>query len=203
MTPNELRQFISQKWQTLMTFVLVFVVFALMITVVQPKKYKSEQRFLVLQELAQDVDPYAATRSTEYITNLFSKVMYSQDFQDKVIASSSQLSEDLFASEPKERAKDWKKTVSTSVEGDSGILEVAIYFPDRFQARELSFAVANVLKSSHQNYHSRGDSIQIKTIDAPITSVLPDQPNVPLNLLAGLVLGIIFAGIFIFLFPSR
>lgn len=196
-------QFIKRKWQTVVVFVLVFTTLAFVFSVVQPQKYRSEQRFLAVSRFAEDVDPYAATRSTEHLTNLLSEVMYSQRFMDEVLSAGFALDEDIFPELPKKRKKAWQKTLGTRVLGDTGIIDVAIFHKDRFVAEQLALAVGYVLRTKHSDYHSRGNAVTIQIIDQPLTSLRPVQPNIPLNTAAGLALGIVASLAFIYLFPDK
>lgn len=200
---NEMTQFIKRKWQTVVVFVLVFTTLAFVFSIVQPQKYRSEQRFLAVSRYAEDVDPYAATRSTEHLTNLLSEVMYSQRFLDEVLTAGFALDEDIFPELPKKRKKAWQKTLGTRVLGDTGIIDVAIFHKDRFVAEQLALAVGHVLRTKHSDYHSRGNALTIQTIDKPMTSLRPVQPNIPLNTAAGLALGVVASLAFIYLFPDK
>lgn len=200
---QEMTQFIKRKWQTVVVFILVFATLAFVFSVVQPQKYSSEQRFLAVSRYAEDVDPYAATRSTEHLTNLLSEVMYSQRFMDDVLNAGFALDESVFPESTKKKIKSWQKTLSTRVVGDTGILEVKVYHKNRFVAEQLAMAVGHVLRNTHNEYHSRGGSVVIQTIDQPLTSVRPVQPNIPLNTAAGLALGLVASLAFIYLMPGK
>ncbi len=200
---QEMTTFLKQKWQTVALFMVVFAILAFVFSIAQPQKYRSEQRFLVVSKYAEDVDPYAATRSTEYLANLLSEIVYSQNFMAQVMDSGYALDEDLFPLEAKKRKKAWNKSLRTRVLGDTGILEITLYHRTQFDTEQLALAVGDVLQKQHAQYHSRGDVTTIQVIDQPITSLRPVQPNILLNTSAGLVLGI-FAGLaFIYLFPKR
>lgn len=196
-------QFLKHKWQTVVLFMLVFATLAFVFSVVQTQKYRSEQRFLVVSTYAEDVDPYAATRSTEYLTNLLSEVMYSQNFLEQVMSSGYALDASIFPEDPKKQKKAWTKSLSNRVLGDTGILEVAVYHSDRFVTEQLALAIGSVLQTEHSQYHSRGEQISISVIDQPITSLRPVQPNILLNTSAGVILGILAGLAFIYLFPQR
>lgn len=199
----ELIQFIRRKWQTILAFVVGLTVLAVIGSAVQPQKFRAEQRFLVVQTHAEDVDPYAATRSTEYLANLFSEVMYSQSFMNQVFVSGYAVDRAEFPSESKKLKKAWQKTVQTRVLGDTGILEVFVYHEDRYQAEQISLAVGQVLRTKHTQYHGRGRAVQIQTIDAPIVSLRPVQPDVLLNAAVAAVLGLIAGLAFVYAFPKR
>lgn len=200
---HEMIQFVKRKWQTVAVFVLVAASLAFVFSIVQPQKYSATQRFLVVQKYAEDVDPYAASRATEYLTNLLSQVMYSQSFMNQALSAGYGIDKSAFPSEPKKQKKAWQKTLSTRVLGDTGILEVTVYFTDRYKAEQLALAVGQVLRTKHAQYHGAGSSVTIQTIDQPITSLHPVDPNIALNTAIGAVLGLIASFAFIYLFPKR
>lgn len=199
----EMAQFLKRKWQTVVLFMLVFSTLAFVFSVMQTQKYRSEQRFLVVSTYAEDVDPYAATRSTEYLTNLLSEVMYSQNFLNQVMDSGFALDTSIFPEDAKKRKKAWTKSLRTRVLGDTGILEVSVYHSDQFVTEQLALAIGSVLQTEHAQYHSRGEQTSISVIDQPITSLRPVQPNILLNTSAGFILGILAGLAFIYLFPQR
>jgi capsular polysaccharide biosynthesis protein len=200
---NEIMTFLKRKWLTVALFALSMASLAFVFSIVQPQKYRAEQRFLVVQTYAEDVDPYAASRSTEYLTNLFSEVMYSQSFMNQVFAAGYGVDKTSFPTQDKKLKKAWQKTIRTRVLGDTGILDVSVYHKDRYQAEQLALAVGQVLRTKHTQYHGRGRALQIQIIDQPIVSLRPVQPNILLNTAAGLVLGMIAGLAFIYLFPKR
>lgn len=199
----EFVQFVRRKWQTVLAFVLAFTVLAFFGSLVQPQKYRAEMRFLVVQTYAEDVDPYAASRSTEYLTSLFSEVMYSQSFMNQAFVSGYTVDRAEFPTEAKKLKKAWQKTVQNRVLGDTGILEVSVYHTDRYQAEQIALAIGQVLRTKHSQYHGRGTSVNIQTIDQPIVSLRPVQPDVLVNSLAGLAFGLIAGLAFVYAFPKR
>jgi len=200
---QELKSVLKQKWQTVMVFVLLFAGLAFVVSVFLPQKYRSEQRLLLVQSYGQEVDPYAVTRSTEYLTGLLTEVMYSDKFINQVINSGFGVSEEVFPEVPKERKKFWKKTLRTSEKGDTGIIDISIYHENQYTTGQIAQAVGHVVTTQHGEYHSRGNSVQVQTIDPATTSESPVDPNIPLNTAAGAVLGTIAGLAFVYLFPRQ
>jgi hypothetical protein len=129
--------------------------------------------------------------------------MYSQNFLNEVMTSGYALDQTIFPEDAKKRKKAWNKSLKTRVLGDTGILDVTVYHKDRFVTEQLALAVGEVLRTQHAQYHSRGEALTIQTIDQPITSLRPVQPNILLNTAAGLALGIIAGLAFIYLLPEK
>lgn len=199
----EIIKFLKRKWPTVAVFVLGTASLAFLFSIVQPQKYRAEQRFLVVQTYAEDVDPYAASRSTEYLTNLLSEVMYSQSFMNQVFTAGFGVDKNSFPAQDKKLKKAWQKAIRTRVLGDTGILDVSVYHEDRYQAEQLALAVGQVLRTKNSQYHGRGRAVQIQIIDQPIVSLRPEQPNILLNTAAGAVLGLMAGLAFIYLFPKH
>lgn len=199
----ELIQFIQRKWQTVLAFVIALTLLAMVGSLVQPQKYRAEQRFLVVQTYAEDVDPYAASRANEYLTGLFSEVMYSQSFMNQVFSAGYAVDRNSFPAEAKKLKKAWQKTVSNRVLADTGILEVYVYHVDRYQAEQIALAIGQVLRTKHGQYHGRGNLVSIQTIDQPIVSLRPVQPDVLLNSVVGALLGFVGGIAFVYAFPKR
>jgi hypothetical protein len=86
---------------------------------------------------------------------------------------------------------------------DTGIINLTVYHEDRAQADQIMRAVISTMLAKHQEYHGAGDQVGIRTIDQPVTSNAPVKPNIFLNLLAGLVMGIIFSFVYVYLYPEE
>ncbi|MBI4121754.1 MAG: hypothetical protein HY461_00325 [Parcubacteria group bacterium] len=200
---HEIVKFLKHKWRVVTLFVIATAVLAFVASIVQPQKYRAEQRFLVVQTYAEDVDPYAASRSTEYLTNLLSEVMYSQSFMNQVFASGYSVDRNSFPATGKKLKKAWQKTLRTRVLGDTGILDVSVYHEDPYKAEQLALAIGQVLRTKNSQYHGRGRAVQIQTIDQPILSLRPVQPDILLNTVVGLILGLVAGLAFVYLFPNR
>ena len=203
MDMQELLNFLKRKWQTIVVFMLAAAVLAFLFSIVQPQNYRADQRFLVVEKYAENVDPYAATQSTQYLTDLLSQVMYSQSFMNQVLSAGYGIDKSSFPSEPQELQKAWQKALSTRVVGDTGILEVSVYFNDRYKTEQLALAVGQVLRTDNGQYHGHGNDVTIQTIDQPITSLYPVEPNLALNTGIGALVGLVIALGFVYLFPKR
>ncbi|MFH1412857.1 MAG: Wzz/FepE/Etk N-terminal domain-containing protein [bacterium] len=200
---NDFFSLIKRKKQTIISLVIAFLVIALVLTAVQPFKYSSELRLLVVQGSSQtSPDPYAAARSNEYLSGILAKITYSGSFYNRVINASFNIDKDYFGQTAKKQSKKWNKTISAKAISDTGIISLAAYHKDRQQAEQIARAVGHVLMTQHINYHGM-NNVKIKLLDEPITSNYPVKPNVALNLILGLFLGFIFSLSYIYLFPDR
>jgi capsular polysaccharide biosynthesis protein len=150
-----------------------------------------------------EADPYTASKSNEYLSNLLSQIVSTNSFFEKVKNSSSNIDKSHFSGDQRKQMKKWNKTVKAKGLGDTGMIAVDVYHTDPAQAAEIARSVAYVLQTEHANYHGFGQSIQIKMIDEPITSSFPVKPNIVLNLSLALIFGIIFSLGYVYLFPEE
>ena len=201
----ELKDFINligRKKATIIYIVLLFLIISLVITFIQPLKYGSTSKLLVVQKY-NTYDIYATAKSNEYVSNILSNVVSSYSFYNEVKNSGFAINYDYFKGDNRKQMRIWQKTVSAKSISDSGVIEINIYHPDSRQAYEISKAVNEIIKTKNANYHGLGDRIDIVIIDQPIVSSFPVKPNIFINILIGIVLGIIFALGYIYIFPDE
>lgn len=195
----------SNFWETIKKFWYIIVIIVVLTTslsfglsVFQTPEYRSTVKMLVIQKQSAGLDAYTAARSAETISNTLSKVIYTSSFQDQVLETDFNIV-DNFGDDPEDRRKAWEKAIDTSTAEESGSLVINVYRPERSQAEQLAYAIAYVLINEGQLYHGGDASIEIKLIDAPITTLKPARPNIPQNTLAGFGLGLVAAAGLMFL----
>ena len=193
---------VNKKKSTIASFVFIFLILALILTVIQPFKYGSSSQVLIIQNSV-SADPYTASKSTEYLSNILAKVVYSNSFFENVLNSGYAIDKNYFGQTIKSQMKTWNKTVSAKSNNDSGIISINVYHKDRSQTDLIARAVVYTLQTKHGLYHGGGENVSIKVIDDPITSNYPVKPNLILNFGLALALGIIFSGVYIYLFPEK
>ncbi|MDD4271409.1 MAG: hypothetical protein PHF50_01245 [Patescibacteria group bacterium] len=193
---------ISRKKGTMASFVFIFVILAIILSLAQPFKYGSSSQVLIIQNSVNS-DPYLASKSTEYLSNILAKVVSSNSFFENVLNSGYYIDKNYFGNTIKGQMKTWSKTVSAKAINDSGIISLDVYHTDRSQAELINRAVAYTLQTKHGLYHGGGDNVSIKVIDEPITSNYPVKPNLVLNFGLALALGLIFFGVYVYLFPEE
>jgi len=201
----ELRDFatlISKKKMTIFLIVIIFLILALILTIIQPFKYGSSAQILIIQNSV-NPDPYSASKSTEYLSNILAEVTYSNSFFENVLNSGYFIDKSYFGQSVKDQMKIWDKTISAKAVNNSGIISINVYHKDRAQAELIARAAVYTLQTKHNLYHGGGDNVAMKVIDEPITSNYPVKPNLILNFGLALVLGFIFAGVYIYLFPEE
>lgn len=201
----ELRDFItllSRKKQTIWSWVFVFISLGIIVTFVQPLKYSVTSKLLVIQN-TRDVDPYTVSKSNEYLGNLFSQVLYSSSFYDLTLNSQYNINRSYFTSNATEQQKIWKKTVKAKSLNNTGIIEMYVYHPDPYQAKQIALAVNEVLMTKNFNYQGMGDTVRVNVIDQPLVSNYPTNPNPIVNLILFIIFGFSFAALYIYFLPEE
>ena len=185
--PNYLRD-VFQNWHGVVMFGLLGLVLALIISFVQPLKYSSTARMLILQDVGSGVDAYTASRSEERIADNLSTLVYTSTFFDQVMDAGFSIDESIFPDDPSKQRKVWGRTVKATVARGSGLLSITAYHRDVDQAEQLVRAIAFVLTDRVGEYTSGGD-VSVRLVDEPLNSNWPVRPNVLVNILSGFVLG--------------
>ncbi|HTX86446.1 MAG TPA: hypothetical protein VMC41_00070 [Candidatus Nanoarchaeia archaeon] len=194
---------IGKKKQTILSVLIIFVAAAIIFSAVQPFKYDSNIKLLTIISFQSNVDPYTASRSNEYLSNLLADIVSSGSFFDKIKSSGFNINTNYFSGTEKQQMKKWAKTVKAKSVADTGMINVDVYHTDRAQAEEIAKAVAYTLQTTNSQYHGFGDGVQIKIIDNPITSDYPVQPNLLLNLGLAIAFTLIFSFCYIYVFPEE
>jgi capsular polysaccharide biosynthesis protein len=187
---EKLIQLFKNHWQTvsLVTLLLTALVFA--ISAFLAPQYESKMSILVIQKQPEDkVDAFSAAKSAEYLSDIFSKVTYSDSFIDDVIQSPLNIKRE-FSTDREERKKEWEKDIKVKKVNNTGILEISVFDPSRKEAEKIVQAIAWNLSTNNGRYHGGGQKIAVNAIDGPITSQNQARPNVLLNSLLAFLIGI-------------
>lgn len=169
-------------------FGLLGLVLALIVSFIQPLKYSSTARLLILQDVGAGTDAYTASRSEERIADNLSTLIYTSTFFDQVLDAGFSIDEAIFPNDPAKQRKEWRRTVKATVSRGSGLLTVTAYHRDVDQAEQLVRAIAFVLTQQVGQYTSGGD-VSATLVDEPLNSRWPVKPNIIVNVLSGFVLG--------------
>jgi len=199
---NTFFKLIRHRQKTIWSFVVIILIISLIITFTQPLKFTSKSRLLVAQN-TMGVDPYAVSRSSEYLGSLFSQVVYSGSFFNLVANSEFNIDKSYFNGNSSKQMKKWNKTVSAKSLGDTGIISISVYHTDPNQAKQITLAINDVLIKKNSNYQGLGNLVKVNVIDQPIVSEYPNKPNAILNTALALIAGFVFSLIYIYYFPEE
>lgn len=201
-----IRQFldlIGKKKQTIASVLIVFLSIAIVFSAASPFKYNSNLTLLVVHNFGENADPYAVSRSDEYLSDLLARIVSSGSFFAKVEDSGFKVDKNYFSGSEKKIMKKWNQTVKAKSIPGAGSISINVYHQDRSQAEEIAKAVAYTLQTANSQYHGFGNNVEVKIIDEPITSNYPVLPNVPLNLGLAVVFALIFSLSYIYIFPEE
>jgi capsular polysaccharide biosynthesis protein len=143
---------------------------------------------LILQDLGSSVDAYTASRSEERIAENLSTIVYTSTFFDQVFSSGFQVDTKNFPKDDIKRRREWARTVDAAVSHGTGLLTITAYHTDVTQAEQLVRAIAFVL-TQHVKEYTSGGSVQMRLVDAPLSSQWPVKPNILANIASGFFLG--------------
>ncbi|MCK4539597.1 hypothetical protein KAU09_00405 [Candidatus Parcubacteria bacterium] len=192
---------LKQKKQTVFSAVALFLAFAVILTVIQPFKYGSEAKILVVQKTQYGIDPYQVNKANEYVSDVLADVISTNSFFNEVINSGFDVNRNYFPARLEDQNKKWKKTVKAN-SSSRGIITLSVFHEDKYQADQIIRAINAALKDKHTLYHGSGDQVEIRIIGQPFTSESPVKPNIVLNLLFGVLFGLLFALTYAYLFPE-
>lgn len=194
---------LKTKKLTIFSTWLIFIIIGSAVTFLQPLKYEAKSRLLIVQNVA-GIDPYTISKSNQYLSNLFAQVVHSNSFFDLVTNSNNfDVDKGYFQTTYKKQMEIWEKTISANSLNDTGIIEISIYHPNPYQAKELALAANDVLINQGFNYQGGGDNIKVKIIDQPLVSDYPVKPNIIFNLIAFSILGLIVGASYLYFFPGH
>lgn len=192
---------IKKRRKTVAGIIMMALILVSIITLLQPLKYSVKSRLLISQNLS-GADPYTVSKSNQYLSNLFSQVVYSSSFLNLTTSAGFNIDTSYFGNDYKSEMKIWKKTIEARSVGDTGIMEIYVYHPNTYQAQQIAMAVNQTLISKSFNYQRGGDQVVISVIDQPLTSNFPVKPNLILNFITALILGVVAASLWIYFFPE-
>ncbi|MFH1523043.1 MAG: Wzz/FepE/Etk N-terminal domain-containing protein [Patescibacteria group bacterium] len=199
---NEFISLIKKKKQTILSIVLIFLFVVLIATMLQPLKYRSTAKLLIVQSNNYS-DAYSISRSNQFLGNVLSEVVYSNSFFEQVMDSGYNINKNIFSANQNKKIKQWRKTVSAEPISDTGIIVIYTYHKDKYQASQINQAIAYTLKAKHNSYHGLGDKVAVKIIDKTTTSNWPVKPNIVLNTIFSVFLGLLAGICFIYLYPEK
>ncbi|MFH1823067.1 MAG: hypothetical protein ABH830_05200 [Patescibacteria group bacterium] len=201
---SEYLKLIDKKSKSIISIIIIFLIVGVIITFIQPIQFGAESKLLIVQNFPQGTDPYAIARSNEQLSNVLANVVSSNSFYNDVMNSGYNIDQAYFSqnnNKVKEMNK-WRQTVSAKALNDSGIITVNVYHTDKGQLEQISKAVNYIMQTKHKSYHGAGDNVVVKVIDKPIISIYPVKPNIMLNLILAMLLGLITSLIYIYLLPE-
>ena len=177
---------------------LVVVVLVVVISLFMPQYYRAQAKLLIIQKQSLSVDAYLAAKSAEKVGKVLSEVVYSSSFFDEVWQAGFNIGDD-WGETARARKKIWQQRVELNSIPQTSLIEINTYHVDRVSAEQLSQAMIYVLTEKGEQYHGGGDQVEIKLVDRPIVSKYPVKPNLILNAIMALLVGLVISFVFVYL----
>jgi len=193
MTQLNYPQIIKNNGHSIAITTLVIVVLSMALSLIQPLQYRSRVEFLIIQKQSLTMDAYTAARASEKLASSLSTIIRTKSFFDKVMAGNFGIRRSEFPDNEKDLRKYWQKNTLTSIAPESSLLQVNVYHKDKKEANKISLAIASILVNDVNEYYGGGSDIIIKVVNEPLASDYPVRPNIILNSLAGLVIGVVIS----------
>jgi len=199
---SQFYQLIKSGKTTLLFSVLIFVLFAMGYTFLRPLEFSAQSRLLIIQNSQEGMDPFVSAKANEYLGGVLTKIVTSNSFLEEVLAAGLNVDSTYFSNDQQVRAKTWQEMVSARSYGDLGVIEITVFHPDKYQAKQVAEAIDLTLKNKSNIFLSTGDKVLLRVIDQPIVSKWPVRPNIVLNMILGPVMGLVFGLFYLYLFAK-
>ncbi len=181
---------------------LSVIILTVVVSLFMPQQYRAQTRLLIIQHQSLSLDAYLSAKSAEKVGKVLSEVVYSSSFFDEVWQAGFNIGTD-WGETAKERRNMWERRVTLNPIPQTSLIEVNTYHTDRVSVEQLAQAMIYVLVERGSQYHGGGDQLEIKLVDEPIVSNYPVRPNLLLNALAALLIGLVISLIYVYLKPEE
>ncbi|MFA7087915.1 MAG: hypothetical protein WC146_01090 [Patescibacteria group bacterium] len=193
---------LKKKKGTFLTIVFIGAILTILISLINPLKYSAESRLLLIQN-SNENDPYALSKSNEYLSGLLAEVVYSGSFYDLVMTSQYNIDKNYFSGNYNKQLKQWNKTVSAKTYSNTGIIEINVYHVNPYQAQQIALAVNDIIVNKNSNYQGGNQAVRINIIDQPLISGYPVKPNLIMNFFLSIIGGVLISLFYVYLFPEE
>ena len=194
---------ITVRWRLIVASMVIFALIAFIISTILPAKYQSDISMIVVQKQSSEkVDAFSATKSAEFLSNIFSNVIYTTSFFNSVQDAPFEVKRD-FSHDPEERERQWENFIDVKKVNNTGIINISVFDTSRTTAEETAKAIAYILTTNSEEYHGGGERVDVRLIDGPNTPLRPTVPHILQNTIVGAIIGIILAIVFVYFFPEK
>lgn len=186
-----------QGKRTLIIFAILGLLIGFVFSITKPLQYRSQASVLVIPDPRVNQDGYQATKSAEKYALTLSSVMPTMSFYNKVIAQNPAIAV-LFSKDQNKQRKEWQRDIQVQAVPETGILRLAVYNHEKENAQEILTSVVSVLEKEGPAYLGGNSAVMIYMIDSPLATSIPVRPNYPLNMLGGIVTGLLVGAVIVF-----
>lgn len=188
---------LGQHKKMLFAWGIIVAIVAVGISAFFPIQYSATSQVLIISHTQTGVDPYTQAKAAEQIGANLAAVMGTTDFFNLVMNNPAVSFDKTMwqALSDRDQRKDWQRDVKPSVVYDTSLLSITAYASGPAEAVNLSEATAETLVTDGWQYI--GENIDLKEVDKPIASRFPTRPDFLVNGLAGFVVGVLAAGVWL------
>ncbi|KKQ27036.1 MAG: hypothetical protein US42_C0016G0021 [Candidatus Magasanikbacteria bacterium GW2011_GWC2_37_14] len=182
-------QVLRKHWRLVFFAGVILAILSFAILLVTPLEYRADAQILIISKSRYGIDPYTAVKSAERVGENLVQVVPTSDFYNKTMLQGSyKIDKTSFTNvSEKVRRKNWEKAVNASVIYGSGVINVSAYHKDKNNALALAGAAASALVGNGWEYV--GGDVDFKIVNEPVVTDYPVRPNLPMNALAGFIIG--------------
>lgn len=180
---------LSRSWKTMLLVGLLVAAMSGALTLLFPLQYRAETQVFILSRTPAGVDPFTVAKTAERIGANLAQIVYTSSFFDRVLyITQDKLTKEQFGADERAQRKNWRKTLDVGVVPGTGFLQVAAFDEKPARAAVIAQAVVSTLVDKGWEYV--GGEVQIKSVDNVVLSRFPVRPNIAMNVLMGLVIGV-------------
>lgn len=194
MNNQQLFALLKGKFWAMILFGLLFSAMSFLGLMVFVKPFQSTTDFLVVQAGGGGQDYYTQFKSSEYLSKILSKAVYSEHFINAVVET-GKVNKEFLPLDKKERLKAWSKMVDVQKNLELGVITISVKNDrERDMVRVMS-AITDVLTQKN-SYFRGGDekSVDVRVISGPINEQNPTAGKILLAVVSGFAAGFLFTG---------
>jgi capsular polysaccharide biosynthesis protein len=158
------------------------------------KPFQSTTDFLVVQTGEQAQDFYTQFKSSEYLSKILSRAVYSEYFINTVVET-GKMKKDFLPFNRKERIKAWSKIVTVQKNLELGIITVKVKSDRERDAARIMEGIMEVLTQKNSFFRGGDEkSVEVRVISGPINEQNPTLGKILLVVLSGFAAGFLLSG---------
>ncbi len=182
---------------------LVFAVLSIVASLFFHKQYSATSQILIIARDRTGVDPYTQARSAERIGANLAQVMNTTDFYTKVMNSGAYPfdREQWKNLTDRRQRKKWAKDVRAAMIYGGSLMEINVYSYSQAEAVNLSNVITQTLAT--QGWEYLGGDVAIKVVSNPLASRWHARPNLLVNAIVGLLVGMLISSLWVLRFKRR
>ncbi|PID52772.1 MAG: hypothetical protein CR972_00245 [Candidatus Moraniibacteriota bacterium] len=194
---------IKKEAGTILIAMIAIATVLFFISAFMTSKYHAEIKVLIVQKnYVIEEDFYNSNRMSNYVGKVFSRVIYTDAFLNQVLQSPLNIRK-TFSMDSRERKKEWGEMVSVDRLGDVGIVRVSVFDVEEDVAVNTAKAIAWAMSKKKNEYFSDAENLDIRIIDEPIVHDIKTRPNIYVNTIFGLLIGLVGSIGYIFFLKDK